>query len=68
MTTFNTIKTVWEKVKPAVTEHNGEDVIAQFEASLATQESALDAQDAAALTNEAKLALELVDALEDVFR
>lgn len=66
--TFNTIKSTWEKVKPAVMEHNGEDVIAEFEASLATQESALSAQDDAALTNEAKLALELVDSLEDVFR
>jgi len=62
------MSTLWEKVKPTVMEHNGEDVIAQFEASLATQKSALEAQDAAALTNEAKIALELVDALEDVFR
>jgi len=66
--TFDTMSTLWEKVKPMVMEHNGEDVIAQFEASLATQKSALEAQDAAALTNEAKIALELVDALEDVFR
>jgi hypothetical protein len=66
--TFNTIKSTWEKVKPTVMEHNGDDVIAEFEASLATQESALSARDDAALTNEAKLALELVDALEDVFR
>ena len=66
--TFNTIKSTWEKVKPTVMEHNGADVIAEFEASLATQESALSAMDNAALTNEAKLALELVDALEDVFR
>ena len=68
VTTFSTIKTVWEKVKPSVTEHNGEDVIAQFEASLAIQKSALDTKDDAALTNEAKLALELVDELENVFR
>ena len=68
MATFNSMSTIWEKVKPTVMEHNGEDVIAQFEASLATQQSALEAQDAAALTNEAKIALELVDALEDVFR
>lgn len=68
LATLNVIKTTWEKVKPTVMEHNGEDVIAEFEASLATQESALSANDDAALTNEAKLALELVDALEDVFR
>jgi len=68
MITFNTLRTIWEKVKPSVTEHNGEDVIAQFEASLAIQKSALDAKDDAALTNEAKLALELVDELEKVFR
>ena len=68
MTTFNSIRTIWEKVKPSVMEHNGEDVIAAFEASLATQASALEAKDDAALTNEAKLALELVDALENLFR
>ena len=60
-------KSVWEKVKPSVLEHNGEEVAAEFEASLATQASALDAKDAAALTDEATKALELVDALEVLY-
>lgn len=39
----------------------------QIEARLAIQESALDANDDAALTNETKVALELVDESENVF-
>ena len=57
-------KSVWEKVKPSALEHNGKEVAAQFEASLAAQESALNAKDDAALTSEANNGLELVDALE----
>ncbi len=60
-------KSVWEKVKPSVLEHNGKDVAAEFEASLAAQESALDAKDDTALTNEAKNGLEIVDALEQMY-
>ena len=57
-------KSVWEEVKPSVLEHNGKDVAAEFEASLAAQESELNAKDDAALTNDAKNGLEIVDALE----
>jgi predicted small lipoprotein YifL len=60
-------KSAWERVKPSVLEHKGQEVAAQFEASLATQESALDAKDAAALTDEATKALEIVDALEVLY-
>jgi hypothetical protein len=60
-------KSVWEEVKPTVLEHNGKDVAAEFEASLATQESALEAKDDVALTNEARNALEIVDALEQLY-
>jgi hypothetical protein len=60
-------KSVWEKVKASVLEHNGKDVAAEFEASLAAQESALDAKDDTALTNEAKNGLEIVDALEQLY-
>lgn len=60
-------KSVWEEVKPLVLEHNGKDVAADFEASLAAQESELNAKDDAALTNDAKDALEIVDALERLY-
>jgi hypothetical protein len=60
-------KSVWEEVKPSVLEHNGKDVAAEFEASLAAQESALDAQEADTLTEEAKNGLEIVDALERLY-
>lgn len=60
-------KSVWEKVKPSVLEHNGKDVAAQFEASLDAQESALNAKEDVTLTNEAKDGLEIVDALEQLY-
>lgn len=60
-------KSVWDEVKPSVLEHNGKEVAAQFEASLAAQSSALDAKDEKALTKEAKDGLEIVDALEQLY-
>ena len=60
-------KSDWEKVKPSVLDHDGKDVAAQFETSLAAQESALKAKDDAALTNEARNGLEIVDALEQLY-
>jgi hypothetical protein len=65
--TLDKTKSVWESVKPSVLEHKGEEVAAEFEASLATQASAVDAKDAAALTDEATKALEIVDALEVLY-
>src|SRR5262245_33499607 len=35
-------KSAWEEAKPSVLEHNGKDVAAEFDASIATQESALN--------------------------
>jgi hypothetical protein len=66
-TSLARVKSVWEKVKSSALEHNGKDVAAQFEASLAAQESALDAKDDSALTSEAKNGLEIVDALEQLY-
>lgn len=60
-------KSVWESVKPSALEHNGKEVAAQFEASLTAQESALGAKDDAKLTNAARDALEIVDALEGLY-
>src|SRR5258705_6518344 len=67
MTSLANTKSDWEKVKPSVLEHNGQEVAAEFEASLTQQESALDSKDEAALTSEAKNALEIVDALEELY-
>lgn len=67
MTSLANTKSDWEKVKPSVLEHNGDEVAAEFEASLTKQESALAAKDNAALTNEANIALEIVDALEELY-
>jgi len=60
-------KSVWDEVKPSALEHNGKDVVAQFEASLTAQESALTAKDDSALTTEARAGLEIVDALEQLY-
>jgi len=60
-------KSVWEEVKPTVLEHDGKDVAGQFESSLAAQEQALSSKDDATLTNEARDALEIVDALEGLY-
>jgi hypothetical protein len=67
MTSFAHTKSVWEDVKPSVLEHNGKDVAADFEASLAAQEAELNAKDDAALTTDARNGLEIVDALERLY-
>lgn len=61
------VKSIWGNVKPAILEHNGKDVAAQFEASIATQENALASKDGSALTTEAKNGLEIVDVLEQLY-
>ena len=60
-------KSVWEAVKPSVSKHNGKSVAAEFEASLPTQESALNDKDGAALTSEAQNGLEIVDQMEQLY-
>jgi hypothetical protein len=61
------INAVWESVKPSISEHNGQKVSEQFDNSLSTQMSAQKAQDSKGLTDEAKNALEIVDALERLY-
>jgi hypothetical protein len=58
---------VWESVKSSVLSHDGAKVAAQFEASLATQASGIQAKDGPAVTSEAKNGLELVDGLENLY-
>jgi hypothetical protein len=67
METMTKTRSVWENVRASVLEHNGKDPAAQFEASLEAQAAALEAKDANALTREASDALELVDALEQLY-
>jgi hypothetical protein len=58
---------VWREVKPSVLEHGGKDVAAQFDASLEIQAVAIDSKNDTQLTNEARNALEIVDALEGLY-
>ena len=62
--TLATINTTWERVKPFMMAHKGAEVATRYEKSLATQASVLKAQDGNGLKDEAKNALEIVDALE----
>jgi len=57
----------WNQVKPAVLKHGGQKEAEQFEQSLEKQARAMDANNSAALAGEARVALEIVDALEKVF-
>ena len=66
-TSLANVKSVWQNVKPSVLAHNGEQVAAEFENSIALQESALNAKDGTSLTSEAKNGLEIVDALEQLY-
>lgn len=58
---------IWVRLKPEVLAHNGAEAAKQFEGSLSAQAAALQAQDAAALTDGANNALALVDTLENLF-
>ncbi|HET9221268.1 MAG TPA: hypothetical protein VFO07_02130 [Roseiflexaceae bacterium] len=60
-------KAVWERVKPSVLTHNGQQVADKFEASLAKQAAALQAKDLLVLTAEANNGLEIVDELEKLY-
>jgi hypothetical protein len=61
------VMSVWSEVKPSVLEHNGKDVAAQLQESLDTQVVRLDSKNYADLTDEARNALEIVDALEGLY-
>lgn len=65
--TFANTQAVWASVKPSVLDHQGDDASQQFAESLQIQAQALQAEDAAALTAEAKNGLELVDVLERLY-
>lgn len=61
------INKIWETLKPSILAHNGRETADQFEASLSTQAKASAAKDVKALTDEANNALELVDAMENLY-
>ncbi|HEU5011024.1 MAG TPA: hypothetical protein VFT66_00680 [Roseiflexaceae bacterium] len=61
------IDAIWARLEPSVLAHSGADAAKQFEASVAAQQAALKAKDGSALTAEANKALELVDALEQLY-
>jgi hypothetical protein len=66
-TSLAKIMSVWSEVKPSVLEHDGKDVAAQFQESLDTQVVRLDSKNYTDLTDEARNALEIVDALEGLY-
>lgn len=65
--TLTQTRITWEKVKQSILDHNGQEAASDFDASLAIQESAVEAKDASKLTAEARNALELVDVMERLY-
>ena len=61
------IKSVWKEVKSSVLEHTGKNVVTEYEASLSTQESALNGKNDSGLTSEANNGLEIVDKMEQLY-
>jgi len=61
------IDKIWRILKPSILAHNGEETAKQFEESLSIQSKALEAKDIEVITSEAKNALEIVDALEQLY-
>jgi hypothetical protein len=60
-------RAAWESVKPSILAHNGKSVVDKFEASLALQDTRLQARDIAALMAEVNNGLEIVDELEKLY-
>jgi hypothetical protein len=58
---------VWARLKPAILARNGSDAAAKIESSLEKQQAALEKEDVSALKEEANIALELVDVMENLF-
>ncbi|GAK52716.1 hypothetical protein U14_03971 [Candidatus Moduliflexus flocculans] len=65
--TLTKIQTVWEQVKPSISEHNGQSSIEQFTASLTFQAQALQEKDVEKLKKEAQNGLEIVDLFEKLY-
>lgn len=61
------IAAIWARLKPVAQAHSGGDAAGQFDAALAAQTAALEQKNAAVLATTATQALELVDALEQLF-
>jgi hypothetical protein len=62
------LETVWRRVRPGILEHGGQAPAAEFDTSLTAQQQAFGVHDAAALTAETSRGLDVVDALEQVYR
>lgn len=58
---------IWGRLRPSVTDHGGQGVATDFDASLAGQREALAAKGADKLQTEAKNAQELVDRMEKLY-
>lgn len=65
--TVGEMQTTWDQVRQSVIDHNGSDVAAQMDATMVSLTKALTDQDGEALTVQAKIELEVVDAMEGLF-
>lgn len=61
------MRTIWEGIRKSVIDNDGRDVARQMDATVASLEKALDVQNAEALTVQAKIELEVVDAMEGLY-
>lgn len=61
------MRTIWEGIRKSVIDNDGLDVARQMDATVASLENALDVQNAEALTVQAKIELEVVDAMEGLY-
>lgn len=65
--TVREMQTTWDQVRQSVIDHNGSDIAAQMDATMVSLDKALTDQDGEALTVQAKIELEVVDAMEGLF-
>jgi hypothetical protein len=65
--TLAIVDAIWARLKPLMLLHNGSELAAQFDASLAAQRTAWEGKKGSAVTEQAQKALELVDALEKLY-
>lgn len=65
--TVREMQTTWDQVRQSIVDHSGSDVAAQMDATIASLNKAVTDQDGEALVVQAKVELEVVDAMEGLF-
>jgi len=66
-TTMTELSSTWERVKSSILEHDGSDVATQFDANIRSLDKALSEKNSDAMTIQAKIALDIVDAMEGLY-